>query len=436
MASLARGHGLVESALATRTALCAITMTDYAIWPAAATTAGLILVLTPKRLFSRLDTPDFNSANRLHSLDGLRGLLALAVFFHHSVLGHFRPTISEPTFPSPFYDMLGSVGVALFFMITGFLFWSRLISAQTSISWMPLYVKRFFRISPLYCFVAIVYGLATLQAVGIPVGTSPLHIAKQAVQWLAFGMVQNPEPFLNFPNTLGIIGQSWSLYYEWLFYASLPFLAVLAKNRTTTPIVIAALVFVLFVDGVIGPGARYFVAQFLLGMLAASIDREHSAIRGDGPGRSVIAIALLVGVFWLCDTAYAQLASVLLGGFFTLVASGTSLFGLLKLTGARRLGDISYSLYLTHGAVLTFMFTSGPLLDFSLTGSPQFFMAQAISALVLLMVCIATYMLIEKPGIALGSWIAALPSIQGRPAASRAPIDQHPTTVQSVERAG
>ncbi|MFM0726594.1 acyltransferase [Paraburkholderia strydomiana] len=391
-------------------------MNNYAIWPTALTVAVLVLVLTPQRLFSILDTPDFHSTRRLQSLDGLRGFLALAVFFHHSSLGHFRPSISAPKFPSHFYEMLGSVGVSLFFMITGFLFWSRLISAQQPVAWKSLYIKRFFRIAPLYCFVAIVYGLATLKAIGVPADIPASHIARQAIQWLAFGMVQNPEPFLNYPNTLGIIGQSWSLYYEWLFYASLPLLALLARNRNTTLIVVALQLFVLFVDGAVGPGVRFFIAQFLCGMLAASINREYPAIRGDGPLRSIGAILLLTGAFRFCDTAYAQLATMLLGGFFALIAGGTSIFGLLKLTGARRLGDVSYSLYLMHGAVLVFMFTSGPLLESSLTGPKHFFVAQAIAALVLLSVCIATYLFVEKPGIALGSWLATRSLHGGRAA--------------------
>lgn len=380
-------------------------MTNYAIWPAAVTIAGLVLILTPRKLFSRLDTADFDSARRVQSLDGLRGFLALAVFFHHSALGHFRPTPDTPKFPSHFYDMLGSVGVSLFFMITGFLFWSRLINTQKPIEWIPLYVKRFFRIAPLYLLVAVVYGWATFRVVGFPADLPDAEIVKQAVQWLAFGMVQPSGPFLNYPNTVGIIGQSWSLHYEWLFYASLPILAMLAKNRNTTPVVAALLLFVTFVDGVVGAGVRFFVAEFLCGMLAASLHREYPAVRGDSYLRSLAAAATLIAAFRFCDIAYESLATVLLGSFFFLIASGSSLFGLLHLRGARRLGDISYSLYLMHGAVLVFMFTSGPFLDFSMMGPKHFFTVQAFAALVLLVVCVSTYLIIEKPGIALGRWI-------------------------------
>src|SRR5262245_31692713 len=67
-------------------------------------------------------------AGRYETLDGLRGLLATGVFFCHSVVFYHylgRDAWERPA--SPFYAALGEFAVALFFMITGFLFWSRAI---------------------------------------------------------------------------------------------------------------------------------------------------------------------------------------------------------------------------------------------------------------------------------------------------------------------
>jgi peptidoglycan/LPS O-acetylase OafA/YrhL len=130
-------------------------------------------------------------------------------------------------------------------------------------------------------------------------------------------------------------------------------------------------------------------------------------VKGDGIVRSLVACAAMFCVFCFCDVAYSVGTALLLGAFFLLVVSGASLFGLLRLTGARRLGDISYSLYLMHGTVITLLFSYRPLTEFSLTGSVQYYATQALSTTVLLAVCVGTYLLIEKPGIALGRLVAS-----------------------------
>lgn len=372
-------------------------MNDFAIWPSIAITALLVLILTPRRLFWRIE----QQGNRLTTLDGLRGFLALAVFFQHIAFQHWS-SMPEPhqPFTGQYYLLLGPVGVTLFFMITGFLFWTRLL--KSSVKWTNLYLNRVFRIAPLYLFVIAVYLAATIYRAGA--SDDGFGMARQAAAWLALGAYHDPEPFLGFKATLGIVGQTWSLYYEWMFYFSLPILAVFARSKQTTPLVSAVIFFVLFVADFIPPGPRLFIAHFLIGMLAGSLLHEYPQIRGDGAARSALACAAIFGVFHFCDVAYSVNTAILLGVFFLLVVSGTSLFGLLHLTGARRLGDMSYSLYLMHGTVLTFMHKS--LLDFSLAGSSQYFAMQALCAIVLLAVCVSTYLLIERPGIALGRFVA------------------------------
>src|SRR4051794_15042878 len=58
-------------------------------------------------------------AGRYETLDGLRGVLATAVFFDHSVVmyGYHQSGVWQRP-ASPFYAALGELAVALFFMIT------------------------------------------------------------------------------------------------------------------------------------------------------------------------------------------------------------------------------------------------------------------------------------------------------------------------------
>jgi peptidoglycan/LPS O-acetylase OafA/YrhL len=75
----------------------------------------------------------------------------------------------------------------------------------------------------------------------------------------------------------------------------------------------------------------------------------------------VVALAGLVGVIGVFDTAYAVVPTVLLGLVFCLVANGTDFWGLLSAKLTRAFGEITYSVYLLHGPLLfvAFRFVAG-----------------------------------------------------------------------------
>lgn len=99
----------------------------YAIWPYFVCMA-LLLLLAATPALRLADTPPSGGHKRLRSLDGLRGFLALAVVFSHGAV--YQRYLVDGVWqapPSPFYAFLGPFGVSLFFMITGFLFWSQIV---------------------------------------------------------------------------------------------------------------------------------------------------------------------------------------------------------------------------------------------------------------------------------------------------------------------
>ena len=83
------------------------------------------------------------SADRYVSIDGLRGYLAFFVFMDHSCVwyfflhtGHWRVP------PSSLYTNFGESSVALFFMITGFLFYGKILAGrERAIDWTRLYIS-------------------------------------------------------------------------------------------------------------------------------------------------------------------------------------------------------------------------------------------------------------------------------------------------------
>src|SRR5882724_11599099 len=56
-------------------------------------------------------------------IDGLRGILAMNIFFHHSLVNYYYlQTGAWLLPPSNFYAQLGPMSVTMFFFVTGFLF--------------------------------------------------------------------------------------------------------------------------------------------------------------------------------------------------------------------------------------------------------------------------------------------------------------------------
>jgi peptidoglycan/LPS O-acetylase OafA/YrhL len=107
-------------------------------------------------VFRFVDTAP-GTGTRYSAIDGLRGFLALGVFVFHLIVTHrYIETGIWEAPSSRFYALLGPVGVSVFFMITGFLFWGQMLRAKGRPAWRKLYIGRLFRIGPMYVFVVLV----------------------------------------------------------------------------------------------------------------------------------------------------------------------------------------------------------------------------------------------------------------------------------------
>lgn len=92
------------------------------------------------------------SPQRFNSIDGLRGHLAFFVFLHHSCIWYFYLHDGYWRVPeSRLFTHFGQTSVALFFMITSFLFFTKLLNSnEKGIDWNRLFISRFLRLVPLY----------------------------------------------------------------------------------------------------------------------------------------------------------------------------------------------------------------------------------------------------------------------------------------------
>ena len=353
---------------------------------------------------------------RYSAIDGLRGFSALSVFVFHLVLTHRYIETGIWDVPgSRFYALLGPVGVSLFFMITGFLFWGKMLRAKGRPRWRELYIGRLFRIGPMYLFVVLVMLYIVFTRTGFQLHESADVVAGSVFQWLALGAIDTQPDVNGYRASHVLAGVTWTIWYEWAFYASLVATAVFARGRAHLIFVLGALALCLAGKVFLRVDAMGFAVLFLCGMAVASLLHENVKPRMSHNLSSTIALACMVIVFATSSSGYGTLTAMLLTLFFYLVCSGTSVFGLLTMTPARRLGNISYSLYLMQGLVLTLVFAIDPVRSLAMASPQAYWAIGVVCACVLLLGAALGYALIERPGIALGKRLIGRRAAVARP---------------------
>ncbi|POA35218.1 MULTISPECIES: acyltransferase [unclassified Pseudomonas] len=367
----------------------------------ATVTAALLLRAVPK-IARHLQ---HSGESRYASIDGLRGYLAFGVFVHHSIITwiFLRTGVFEFP-PSNFYSMLGQGSVALFFMITGFLFWSRLLAQGRQHDWLAFGISRVFRLYPLYLplMLAVFVTVFYLQDWQLKEPVSQLF--KQGLLWLTFD-----RPDVNqYPQTGMLISNvTWTLAYEVFFYLALPLAALVFVYRGNWLQVVLCLIGIYALYQLVGwehSLKKHFLASFLGGIAAAYWVRRPQLVAWSRTTlASVIALVALALAFTVFNRAFKTAPLFLLSLFFVIVASGNTLFGALKPRSIRWLGEISYSTYLLHGFVLWLMVQRLPLaLDLDARETWVYLPLMAACTCLLILISSATFLYIEQPGMNAG----------------------------------
>jgi peptidoglycan/LPS O-acetylase OafA/YrhL len=310
--------------------------------------------------------------------------------------------------------LLGPASVSLFFMITGFLFWTKLLSATGNVDWRALYVGRLFRIAPMYLVAVVAMLLIVLAKTGFVLHEPLGDVLGAAAQWLALGIV-NLQPDVNgYSATHVLAGVTWTISYEWAFYASLLATVVVARSRAHLPLVAAVLVLCLVGKSLFHSSVLGFAALFLCGMTVASLLNANKALALSDRRSSALAFACLLLIFAASPfnatlSGYGTFATLLLAIFFYCVCSGATLFGLLTTRAAQRLGSISYSVYLLQGIVLTLVFAIPSLRDFAIRDAANYWLIGMLCACALVAAAAVTFARVEQPCIAFGKRFARGP---------------------------
>ncbi len=173
-----------------------------------------------------VEAPAAARKGRYEFLDALRGIAAMAVVLQHSAefiwpeylkfsIGVFR---------------LGEFGVILFFMVSGFIIPA---SLEKYDSVPRFWVGRFFRLFPLYW--ACVLAALVLAAVGRFYLPEPF--LAEPVRWTLVNLTM-VQQFVEGPL---VIGASWSLAYEMVFYLAMSIMLLCGANRRSVPIAVTLL---------------------------------------------------------------------------------------------------------------------------------------------------------------------------------------------------
>lgn len=347
---------------------------------------------------------------RFESIDGLRGYLAFFVVLHHAcIYYYYLPSDGWGLPQQHLYSHFGQTSVSLFFMITGFLFFNKLLETkEKGMDWLYYIISRFLRLYPLYlCALALMLFLVYMQS-GFHRMDKFGDLFLQIGQWLLFGVINTPD-INGYHKTGDIISVLWSIRYEWLFYFTLPVVGfAFLKHRPNILFVIICMVivYVIFISGDI---KYHHFLSFVSGLLAAfSIKSKKIQLWATHWLSSITIILCLVSiVVFYHNTEESYIPWALTTIVFVLIANGNSIFGLLVTKASRHFGQISYSIYLLHTTLLFIVFRV--LIGFEVAATYSLYSYWSVIlgvCLVLIPLCYVTYYKIELPSYKASSSIA------------------------------
>jgi peptidoglycan/LPS O-acetylase OafA/YrhL len=230
------------------------------------------------------------------------------------------------------------------------------------------------------------------------------------INWMAFTIFDHPN--LNGMVNTGLIVASvtWSLPFEWIFYFSLPLFALAIRASPPLGYFILSAFGIIFI--LLHPSFNYLT--FFGGIIAAVLVRFQWICKiFVHRYSSLLALIFLFLTVFFFSTAYRAVPMIFLTGFFVIVASGNSLFGILNNTGSRTLGEFAYGIYLMHGIILfvTFNFVFG-LQHIRLLSVLEYWSIVVGITPILIFICFLTYRFIEYPTMQkttqLTTWVRSL----------------------------
>jgi exopolysaccharide production protein ExoZ len=352
---------------------------------------------------------------RLDFIDALRGLAILGVLAIHT-----GQTV--PRLPPILVSMtnFGSLGVQLFFMLSSL----TLSSIYSPVSFSPtdFYLRRFFRIAPAFYLAGLFYSLSSPQE----------HASAHSIL-VTLTFVQ-----IWFPDTVKcLVPGGWSISVEAAFYVAFPLIqSYLTSLKRAIIATAAAFLFATVyalairnqlgntlpqesIDDFIYFGFVWNLPAFLLGTVlfhALPVVRKYPLRnRVFGAGLLLVCVLLVLAAIGVEPLARRSVSLILIAVMILLV--GVTHAPVIVNRAMRQLGEISFSVYLVHFALLPLVASwVNPLFasasDLVRWGASFSFVLVGSS-----MISTLTWRLIEQPGITLGRQITSAFQSRKRPMA-------------------
>lgn len=319
-----------------------------------------------------------SAPTRVTSLDGLRGLAALLVLVHHSLLtmSGFSAVywgVPEPWFVTPFAHTplhlfwAGGEAVLVFFVLSGVVLTLPATRAR-GIAWRSYYPSRLIRLYiPVIAAVLFAVLCATIW---------PRTVTEGYSEWLrAHGQPITPATVLKdmalVDGTSWLNSPLWSLRWEVVFSLLLPVYVWIALRfgRRRWALIACSLAVLSAAGSALGSDALRYLPYFGVGSLIAvnmtRIARTAERVFAGRTGRGgeilvgAIAALLLTYTWWGPSTPGAMGAAVrslpVLAGVMLVVLLSIASPGARRFLSSRALmglGTISFSLYLTHEPIV------------------------------------------------------------------------------------
>ena len=325
----------------------------------------------------------------LTNIQVLRGLAALLVVFVHLQDLARLGGASQGVFS------WGNSGVDVFFVISGLI----MVQATTRRPVGPaLFMRqRLARVVPLYWLVTLgVFGLVWLwPGLFSSTDADPIKLAKS----LAFIPYERPDGELH-----PLVFLGWTLNYEMAFYLLFSVGLLAGRARLVLPLVVLGLAVVVgLIFAPTTPVARFYTApvilEFAAGMLlGAGLGRlpqgRRAALAAAIAGAFALVLMLIAPALWPeIDRAVAAglPALVIVAAALVLEKSGHVATWPL----ARRIGDASYSIYLTHFFITAAVTKLAAKLG--ITGLPALAGLMLVAFALVILVGLAVHQWVETP---------------------------------------
>jgi len=352
-------------------------------------------------------------------IDALRGYAILGVLMIHSAQ-FVRP---NHAFLRSAMDK-GSLGVQLFYIasaLTLCLSW-RFRSSQEGHPTRDFYIRRFFRIAPMFYLAIMLYVILN--------GFAPSYWAPNGIKWWFVVLTACFMHGFN-PETIdSVVPGGWSIAVEMSFYVVFPLLMTYIKSIKSA-IVFLALSLVIWQLSILiyqqiyanhyPADQQYLVSSFLfqnffgqlpvfaIGILACFIFENRTALKSrviilDG-AFAVLCLIQLIAMRTRWPT-YFMSNYIVVSGMFALFALNLAIFPVKVLVNRfiALIGEISFSMYLVHIAVIYLLTNIGLTALFKrgdLSAALFYLSVVAVGALI----SHFTFAQIESRGIALGKRI-------------------------------